>query len=215
MAGAGWQMCRFKSCYICKVGCCSLIQSCPAGHVTPWTAARQASHPSPTPRACSDSCPLSWTWMMPSNHLILCHPLLLLPPIFPSIRVFSNELVLRIRWPDYWSFSFSVSLSSEYSGLISFRVDSFNLLAVQGTAAPGDGQPTPKCQPFRSGASREQKLRELAMGADLTVWHKEAPQAHIVSEIMRTDIVKSVLGLETVFFLNTIPSPNFSKVYHE
>ena len=70
---------------------------------------------------------------MPSNCLILCRHLLLLPSIFPSIRVFSNEPVLHIRWPKYWSFSFSISLSNEYSGLISFRIDSFDLLAVQGT----------------------------------------------------------------------------------
>ena len=71
--------------------------------------------------------------VMPSNHLILCHPLLLPPSIFPSIRVFSNESVLRIRLPKYWSFSFSISLSSEYSGLISFRMDWLDLLAIQGT----------------------------------------------------------------------------------
>ena len=70
---------------------------------------------------------------MPSNHLILCHPLLLLPSIFPSIRVFSNESAFRIRWPKYWSFSFSISPSNEYSGLISFRMDRLDLLAVQGT----------------------------------------------------------------------------------
>ena len=70
---------------------------------------------------------------MPSNPLILCHPLLLLPSIFPSIRVFSNELVLCIMWPKYWSFSFSISLSNEHSGLISFKIDWFDLLAVQGT----------------------------------------------------------------------------------
>ena len=70
---------------------------------------------------------------MPSNHLILCHPLLLLPSIFPSIRVFSNEPVLHIRWPKYWSFSFSISPCNEYSGLISFRMDWLDLLAVQGT----------------------------------------------------------------------------------
>ena len=69
----------------------------------------------------------------PSNHLILCHPLLLLPSIFPSLRAFSNESVLRIRWPKYWSFSFSISPSNEYSGLISFRMDRLDLLAVQGT----------------------------------------------------------------------------------
>ena len=71
--------------------------------------------------------------VMPSNHLILCHPLLFLPSIFPSTRVFSNESVLRIRWPKYWSFSFSISPSNEYSGLISFRMDWLDLLAVQGT----------------------------------------------------------------------------------
>ena len=71
--------------------------------------------------------------VMPSNHLILCHPLLLLPSIFPSIRVFSNESVLHIRWKKYWSFSFSISPSSEYSGLISFRMDWLDLLVVQGT----------------------------------------------------------------------------------
>ena len=70
---------------------------------------------------------------MPSNHLILCHPLLLLPSIFPSIRVFSNESLLRIRWPKYWSYSFNISPSNEYSGLISFRMDWLDLLAVQGT----------------------------------------------------------------------------------
>ena len=71
--------------------------------------------------------------VMPSNHLILCHPLLLLPSIFPSLRVFSNESVFHIRWPKCWSFSFSISPSNEYSGLISFRTDLFDLLAVQGT----------------------------------------------------------------------------------
>ena len=71
--------------------------------------------------------------VMPSNHFILCCPLLLLPSIFPSIRVFSNELTLHIRWPKYWSFSFGISPSNKYSGLISFRMDQFDLLALQGT----------------------------------------------------------------------------------
>ena len=87
--------------------------------------------PSPTPGTCSNS--LSIKLVMPSNHLILCHPILLLPSIFPSIRVFSNESVLHIRWPKYWSFSFSISPSNEYSGLISFRIDWFDLHVVQGT----------------------------------------------------------------------------------
>ena len=88
--------------------------------------------PSPTPGACSNSCPLSW-WSHPSKHLIHCRPRLLPPSIFPSIRVFSNKSVLRIRWPKYWSFSFSISPSNEYSGLIFFRMDWLDLLAVQGT----------------------------------------------------------------------------------
>ena len=74
-----------------------------------------------------------WESVMPSNHLILCRPLLLLPSIFPSIRVFPNESGLRIRWPEYWSFSFNISTSSEHPGLISFRMDWLDLLAVQGT----------------------------------------------------------------------------------
>ena len=99
--------------------------------MTPWTAARQASL----------SITNSWSLLkfmsiesvMPSNHLILCHPLLLPPSIFPSIRVFSNESALHIRWPKDWSFSFSISPSNEYSGLISFRMDWLDLPAVRGT----------------------------------------------------------------------------------
>ena len=87
-------------------------------------------HPSPTPAACSL---MSIKSVMLSNHLILCPPFLLLPSIFPGIRVFSSESVLCIRWPKYWSFSFNISPSNEYSWLISFRMDWFDLLAVQGT----------------------------------------------------------------------------------
>ena len=99
--------------------------------VTPWTVARQASPSITYSRSLLKF--LSIESLMPSNHLILCHPLLLLPSIFPSIRVFSNELVLPIRWPKYWGFSFSISPSNEYIGLISFRMDWLYLLAVQGT----------------------------------------------------------------------------------
>ena len=84
---------------------------------------------------------------MPSNHLILCHPLLLLPSVFPSIRVFSNETVLRIRWPKYWNFSFSNSPSNEYSELTSFRMDWLDLLAVQGTL---ESSPTPQFKSINS-----------------------------------------------------------------
>ena len=99
--------------------------------VTPWTASRQAFLSITNSRSLLKL--MSLESVMPSCHLILCHPLLLLPSMFPSIRVFSNESVLRIRWPKYWSFSFSISPSNEYSGLITFRMDWFNLLAVQGT----------------------------------------------------------------------------------
>ena len=99
--------------------------------VTPWTAAHQASLSITNSRSLPKL--MSIESVMPSNHLILCRPLLLLPSIFPSIRVFSNESVLRIRWPKYWSFSFSISPSNDYAGLISFRIDWFDLLVVQGT----------------------------------------------------------------------------------
>ena len=98
---------------------------------TPWTAAHQASLSTTNSWSLLKLTPIEL--VMPSNHLILCHPLLLLPSIFPIIRVFSNESVLRIRWPKYWSFSFSISPSSEHSGLISFRMDWLDFLAVQGT----------------------------------------------------------------------------------
>ena len=99
--------------------------------MTSWTAAHQAS----LSLTISQSLLTLMTIesVMPSSHLILYHPLLLLPSVFPSISVFSNESALHIRWPKYWSFSFSIRPSSEYSGLISFRIDCFDLLAVQGT----------------------------------------------------------------------------------
>ena len=107
------------------------IRSVTPNSLRPWTVAHQASL----------SFTVSWSLLKllsidlikQSNHFILCHPLLLQPSIFPSIRVFSNESVLRIRWPKYWSFSFSISPSKEYSGFISFRIDWFDLLAFQGT----------------------------------------------------------------------------------
>ena len=98
---------------------------------TPWTAARQASLSITNSQSLLKL--MSIELVMPSNHLILCRPLLLLPSIFPSIRVFYNESDLHIKWPKYWSFSFSISTSNGYSGLISFRMDWLDLLAVQGT----------------------------------------------------------------------------------
>ena len=104
--------------------------SCVLLLVTPWTAARQASSSITNSQSLLKL--MSIELVMPSNHLILCLPLLLPPSIPPSIRVFSNESALHIRWPKYWSFSFNISPSSEHSGLISFRMDSLDLLAVQG-----------------------------------------------------------------------------------
>ena len=117
-------LCKFQ---FSSVQCLSRVRFV----VTPWTATRQASL----------SITNSWSSLklgsiesvMPSNHLILCHLLLLPPSIFPSIRVFSNESVLHIRWPKHWSFSFSISPSNKYSGLTSFRMDWLDLLVVQGT----------------------------------------------------------------------------------
>ena len=107
----------------------SVTQSCPALQSHELQHARLPCPP-PTPRAYSNSCPLSRNAIQLSHP---CPPLLLLPSVCPSIRVFSNEPVLRIRWPKYWSFSFSISPSKDYSGLISFRMDWLDLLAVQGT----------------------------------------------------------------------------------
>ena len=105
--------------------------SCVQLFATPWTAAHQASLSFTISQSLLKL--RSIESVMPSNHLILYHPLLLLPSIFPSIRVFSNESTLHIRWPKYWSFSLNISPSNEYSGLISFRIERFDLLAVQGT----------------------------------------------------------------------------------
>ena len=108
----------------------SVTQSC-LTPCDPWTTACQASLS--ITNSWSLLKPMPIESVMPSNHLILCHPLLLLPSVFPSIRVFSNESVLHIRWPKYWNFSFSISPSNDYSGLISLRIDWVDVLAVQGT----------------------------------------------------------------------------------
>ena len=105
--------------------------SCVRLFVTPWTAAGQDSLSVPITQSLLKL--MSIELVLPSNHIILCYPFLLLPSIFPSIRVFSNESALCIKWPKYWSFSFSISSFCEYSGLISFMIDWFDLLAVQGT----------------------------------------------------------------------------------
>ena len=114
----------------------------------PWTAAHQASLSITNAQSLLKL--ISTEPVMPSNHLILCWPVLLLPSIFPSIRVFSSESVLCIRWPKYWSFSFSISSSNEYSGLISFRMDWLDLLSVQGTRQ--ESSPTPQFKRINSSA---------------------------------------------------------------
>ena len=113
---------------------------------TPWTAARQAS----LSFTISQSLLKCIQSGMPSNHLILCCPLLLLPSIFPSISVFSSESALRIRWPKYWSFSFCISPSNEYSGLISLRIDWFDLLSVKDSQ---ESSPTPQFKSINSSVS--------------------------------------------------------------
>ena len=107
------------------------LLSCVQLFLTPWTAAPQASLSITNSQSLPK--PMSIGSVMPSNHLILCRPLLFLPSIFPNIRVFSNESALRMRWPKYWSFSFNISPSNEHPGLMFFRMDWLDLLAVQGT----------------------------------------------------------------------------------
>ena len=133
---------------------------------TPWTAARQASM-SITNSQCLLRL-MSIDLMMPSNHLFLCLPLLLLPSIFPSIRVFSYESVLHIRWPNYWSFSLSISPSNEYSGLISFRMNCLDLLAVQGLSRAFSDTIVQKHQFFGAQLS-------LYSNSDIRTWLLEKP----------------------------------------
>ena len=122
---------RCVFCFLCDLSL-QFSRSVVSDSVTPWISANQASLSFTISQSLLQF--VSIESMMPSNRLILCHPPLLLPSIFPSIRVFSNESALRIRWPKYWSFSFSISPSDEYLGLIFFfRIDWFDLLVVQGT----------------------------------------------------------------------------------
>ena len=118
--------------------------------VTPWTAAHQASLSFTLSRSTFKL--MTFESMMPSNHLILCCPLLLLPSVFPSIMVFSNESALHIKWLEYWSFSFSINPSNEYSGLISSRIDLFYFLAIQGTLKNLLQQHNSKASIFRHSA---------------------------------------------------------------
>ena len=129
--------------------------------VTPWIAACQASLSFTVSQSLLKL--MSIASVMPSNHLILCRPFLLLLSIFPSIRVFSNELALQIRWPKYWSFSFSISPSNEHPGLVAFRMDWLDLLEVQGTQ---ESSPTPQFQSISSYVLSFLSGSTLADGAD-------------------------------------------------
>ena len=125
---------KYTQCFVVTINGISVsVQSlsCVWLSVTPWTAACQASLSITISQSLLKL--MSIKSVMPSNHLILCHPLLLSPSIFPSNRVFSNESALHIRWPQYWSFSYNISTTNEHSGLISFRMDWLDLIAVQGT----------------------------------------------------------------------------------
>ena len=141
-----WRLCYSmkNTCYKRSVQSVQSL-SCVRFFVTPWTAKRQASLSITNSR--SPTKLMSIESVMPSNHLILCHPLLLLPAIFPSIRVFSSESALYIRWPRYWSFSISISPSNEYSGLISFRIDCLLSLQSKGLSRVFSNTIVQKC-PF-------------------------------------------------------------------
>ena len=144
--------------------------------MTPWTAAHQASLSVTNSRNLLKL--MSIKSVMPSNHLILCLSLLLLLSVFPNIRVFSNELILCIRWPNYWSFSFSISPLNEYSGLISFRIDWLNLLAVQGTL---------------KGLSSTTVWKHQFFSSQLPLW----PNSHICTWLLEKKKRNIVLTLQT------------------
>ena len=167
-----------------------------SGSAAPWTAAHQASL----------SFTISWSFLklmsielvMPSKHLILCHPLLLPPAVFPSIRVFSNDLVLCIRWPKYWRFSFSISPSNEYSGLISFGIDWIDLLAVQRTLGS-------LLQHHNSSAFR------LLYGTTFTSVHGYCKNHSSEKLILASYIFLFPFNLCDIFSLNTTSDDKFTR----
>ena len=170
--------------------------------VTPWTAAQQAS-------LCIIN---SWTLLklmsielvMPSNHLILCRPLLPLPSIFPSIRVFSSKSVLHIRWPEYWGFSFNISPSNEYSGLISFRMDWLDLLAVQGTLKSLLQQHSSKASILRYSAFFIVQLSHLYMTTGKTI---ALTRSTIVGKVM--SLLLNMLSRLVITFKSACNSYSF------
>ena len=166
--------------------------SCVRLFVNPWIAARQVSLSTPTPGVYSNSCPLS-RWCHPaisSSPPAPCHPPLLLPPIPPSIRVFSNESTLLMRWPNYWSFSFSISPSNEHPGLISFRINWLDLLAVKGTLKSFLQQYSSKASIFRCSAFFTVQLSHLYMTTGRTIIRemqiKTTRRYHLTSVRMAT-----------------------------
>ena len=150
----------YQQLQICRSISSVWLLSCVRLFVTPWTAAHQASVSVKNSRSLVKL--MTIESVMPSNHLILCRPLFLLPLVFPSIRVFSNESVLHIRQPKYWSFSFSISPSNEYSGLISFRMDWLDLLPVQGTL---------KCLLQHHSSKAPVPWRSAFFMVHLSAWH--------------------------------------------
>ena len=149
--------------------------------------------------------------VMPSNHLILCHPLLLLPSIFPSIRVFSNESPLHIRWPKYWSFSFNISPSSEHPGLISFRMDWLDLLAVQGTLKSLLQHHTSKASILRRSAFFTVQLSHPYMTTGKTIaWTRQTFADKVMSLLfnMLSRLVITFLPKSKCFLISWLQSPS-------
>ena len=160
ISASGWRLLRYQFSSVQSLSHFRLF-------ATPWIAARQASLSITNSRSWLKL--MSIESVMPSNYLILCRPLLLLPSIFPSIRGFSNESTLHMRWPKYWSFSFSISPSNEYSGLISFRMDWLDLLTVQGTLKSLLQHHSSKAPIFRRSAFFTVQLSHPYMTTEKTI----------------------------------------------
>ena len=176
---------------------------------TPWTAARQVSL---SIASCHSLLKLmSIESVMPSNHLILCHPLLLLPLILPSLKVFSNESVLCIRWPEYCTFNFSISPSNAYSGLISFRMDWLDLLAVQGTLKSLFQHHSSKASIFRCSASSMVQLSHPYMTTGktiaLTIWNFVGKVTSLLFNML-SRLVIAFLPRSRCFLISWLQSPS-------
>ena len=173
---------------------------------TPWTAAHQASLSITNSRSLLK--PMSIESVMPSSHLILCRPLFLLPPIPPSIRVFSNESTLRMRWPKYWSFSFSISPSNEYPGLISFRMDWLNILAVQGTLKSLLQHHSSKASILQHSAFLTVQLSHPYMTTGKTIALTRRTFVGKVMSVLFTRLVITILPRSTRLLISWLQSPS-------